>query len=198
VFFLILTALPCLPAFAQNTEEQTLKVTDPEDTSAIYAPDTCDFEVAFPEEPYISKRCPEGRQSCYDLTTYTMVFDFSTTVDVSVSCNPSSPENFQNYGEDVMRAALRGMVARNMVDDYEIRYQDRGEIRQATLSGTGNKGRQSKIYTAQIWAGQNSVMTIEGELIGPMHPEADRTFSDILKSVQKKRELPEEPEEEND
>lgn len=152
----------------------------------IYAPAHCDFQVTFPEAPIKNRRCPEGvGRPCYELSSYTMVYDLRTTVDVSVTCNPSvGGDNFERYNERVMRAALEGMIARRDIQTFDIGFQQYETVRSATLTGSGTSGRQDKIYTAQIWVGPKSVFTIQAELVGSAHKEADAVFSHILKSLE--------------
>lgn len=162
---------------------------EPEDDSSVrYAPDFCDFEITFPEEPYISRRCPEeAKGKCYQLTSYTMVYDLRTTVEVSVTCVPSDTRKFERYNEPVMRAALQGMQKRAGIDQYDIRYDEQNTHKHASLNGTGGQGRQSQIYSAQLWSGPNSVFTVEAKLTGPSHHEADATYAEILKTIHLKK-----------
>lgn len=168
----------------------------------VYAPENCDFQVTFPDAPVKNRRCPEGPgRPCYDLTSYTMVYDLSTTVDVSVTCNASvGVDNFERYNENVMRAALEGMIDRRHIENYEIGFQQYETVRSATLTGSGKSGRQEKIYTAQIWVGPKSVFTMQAELVGGAHPKADAVFRDILQSleVQGVKETPTTEEDEED
>lgn len=158
----------------------------PKKAEAKYGPDYCDFEITFPEEPYKNKRCPDGGAACYDIMSYTMVYDFKTTVDVSVNCAPSTPENFARYNEEAMRTALQGMAGRNNIENPNINYGEHDGIRQASLSGSGKAGKQDKIFTSQLWVGPNSVFTVQAELIGVEHDKADKSFTDILKSIKTK------------
>ncbi len=158
-----------------------------EDNSVRYAPEYCDFEITFPDDPYTSKRCPQNISKCYNITSYTMVYDLTTTVDVSVTCIPSTPENYKRYSERVIKTALNGMVERVGITDYSINTQEREDVHHGALIGTGKYGRQNKIYNAQLWIGQNSIFTVEAKLIGRSHHEADLVFSEILKSIQKKQ-----------
>lgn len=195
----VLICLVSLPAIAQDEAADTTTDADAvaatpttekkvEDKSFVYAPDGCDFEITFPEKPFNTRRCPEGSQQCYELTSYTMVFDLRTTVDISVSCNPSTPANYDRYTEEVIRAALEGMIARKEITEYNIGFKQYDTVRQATLTGSGNTGRQGKIYSAQIWAGPNSIFTVQAELVGGAHPQADAMFSEVLKSLKVKGE----------
>ncbi|NCO03013.1 MAG: hypothetical protein GW903_02340 [Alphaproteobacteria bacterium] len=168
-----------------KANEQT--ITSVEDTSYRFAPDTCDFEITFPEEPYTSRRCPEGTGKCYQLKGYTMVYDMRTTIDVSVTCVPSNPQSYERYTEPVMRAALKGMAPRAQIDSFDINFVDLETHRHASLNGQGGNGSQAKIYSAQLWSGQNSLMTVEAKLVGQSHPQADAVFSEILKSLHEKK-----------
>ncbi|HPF79282.1 MAG TPA: hypothetical protein PLF01_08350, partial [Alphaproteobacteria bacterium] len=114
------------------------------------------------------------------------VYDLTTTVEVSVTCVPSSPANYDRYNENVIRAALKGMVERAELKEYNINTKEDGDIRQGFLIGTGNYGRQTRIYNAQLWIGQNSVFTVEAKLTGRSHQEADTAFGDILNTIKRK------------
>lgn len=168
-----------LEEFQEETQEEEI-----EDTSVRFAPDFCDFEITFPEAPYASRRCPENAKGkCYQLTSYTMVYDLRTSVEISVTCVPSDERKFERYSERVMRAALQGMQKRAGIETYDIGYIEEETHKHASLNGTGGSGRQSKIYSAQLWSGPNSVFTLEAKLNGPSHPEADAAYADILKTV---------------
>ncbi len=166
--------------------EADLKKAEEDLAARTYAPDYCDFEIVFPEPPFTARRCPPEQETCYQVTSYTMVYDLSTTVDVSVSCMPSTPENMARYNERVMSTALEAMVGRKFIREYNINYDEREMTKQATLTGTGETGRQGKIYTAQLWVGPNSVFTVQAELIGGEHAEGDEVFKDILNSITEK------------
>lgn len=184
------------PKAEETKEEKKPEEKKEKDHSFKYAPDFCDFEIVFPEAPLKAMKClPDGDQ-CYELNSYTMVYDLQTTVDVSVTCNPSTPAAYERYNESVMKAALTGMVSDRDLETHNIQFKQEKEYRNAALTGTGTTGRQDKIYSAQMWIGKNSVFTVQAELIGNAHPAADKTFSDILRSIQVKggAQLPPEPE----
>lgn len=149
------------------------------------APDYCDFEITFPEEPQITQKCIPGEE-CFEQYSYTMVYDLRTTVDISVICNPSPAANYERYQQNVMKAALNGMIDERELDNHSIRFEQKDEYRSAGVTGTGKTGQQEKIYTGQLWVGKNSIFTIQAELIGSEHPVADKSFSDILRSIKYK------------
>lgn len=167
----------------ENVEEKKVE----ESISSTYSPDFCDFEITFPEEPYNAKRCPQGSAKCYSITNYTMVYNLNTTVDVSATCVPSPPSNYGRYNDRVIQTVLNSMTEKAEISNASINVVDKGDYRIGTLIGTGTYGKQSRIYNAQIWVGQNSVMTIEAKLVGSTHHEADAVFAEILKSLKKKQ-----------
>ena len=160
------------------------------DGAVRYAPPLCDFEMIFPSEPYVARRCPSnenGEQTeCYPLTGYTMVYDVTTTVDITVTCVPSTPEDYSKYTAPIINTALQGMLRREAIDNPEVNTREKEGYRIGSLLGTTKRGRQSAIYNAQLWVGQNSIMTLEARLVGPTHPKADVVFGDVLSSVKLK------------
>lgn len=158
---------------------------DPNDKSYRFAPDFCDFEITFPETPAIAKKCIPGNE-CYDVNSYTMVYDLQTTVDVSVTCTPSTPAAFERYNEGVMKAALAGMIETRGLQNHDTQYQEFENTKSGSLTGTGISGQSEKIYSAQLWIGKNSIFTVQAELIGEAHDKADASFRDILQSIKGK------------
>ena len=49
-------------------------------------------------------------------------------------------------------------------------------------------GRTSTIYIAQLWIGKKSAFSVEAEVIGEGVDDADKLFSDILRSIGPKAE----------
>ncbi len=182
------------PVHAEEAKTEDKKEEAPVENPARFAPDFCDFEITFPEAPAIAKKCVPGNQ-CYDVNSYTMVYDLQTTVDVSVTCNPSTPAAYDKYTQGVMKAALAGMVDERNLSDYDVGFDQQENFKNASLSGTGTTGQSGKIYTAQLWIGKNSVFTVQAELVGTAHPKADEVFRDILASIKTKdgKQLPKKP-----
>ena len=172
------------PVAVEAKEEKPAEKKE-EDKSSRFAPDFCDFEITFPEAPMIAKKCvPDG--GCFDVNSYVMVYDLHTTVDVSVTCNPSTPAAYKQYSEGVMKAALAGMVENRNLTSHEVRFEDFEKVKSAALTGVGTTGREEKIYSGQLWIGQNSVFTVQAELVGGEHVLADKSFRDILASIKTK------------
>ena len=176
-------------SFAKDKKEPEKKLSDIIEESTLpegavkYAPENCDFEMVFPSEPYETLRCGDDTKKCTQLTSYTMVYDVTTTVEVSATCVPSTPEQYKSFTKPVIATALKGMVKRNRVTEHEINTLEKDDVRQGSLLGATKRGKQNSIYNAQLWVGQNSVLTLEAKIIGPRHDKADTAFGDILGSV---------------
>ena len=180
----LLIILLTTPASAEDKKLDDILAENNPPPAGYYSPEFCDFEITFPEKPYTSKRCPSGTgQECYNIHGFMMVYDLTTTVDVTANCAPSTPENYNRYNEAVVKAALNGMVSRANIKNFTISTQNVEETRQGSLLGTGTHGKQDTIYNAQLWVGQNSILTVEAKLIGADHDKADKVFSYILKSM---------------
>jgi hypothetical protein len=184
-FVVILLAMTLLisPAHAKDKKLDEILEENAPSAAGYYAPDFCDFEITFPEKPHTARRCPQGTNKCYEIQGYTFVYDLQTTIDVTANCAPSTPANYTRYNEDVIKSVLTGMVKRADIQSFEINTRELETARQGSLLGTGTYGKQERIYNAQIWVGQNSVLTIEAKLVGQSHEKADETFADILASI---------------
>ncbi len=162
-----------LPALAQETK-----------TPVTYAPPDCEFSIAFPSEPYKTRRCDgDDQKQCYDQISYTKVFDAESTVNFRVTCNPIGPDVAAYYTEDVMKATLKAMTKRSVVKTFNTSFRDEKTYKQAGLVGEGKSGALPTIYIAQLWIGKNSAFSVEGELIGEAADAPDKLFSEVLKSV---------------
>jgi len=171
---------------AEEVEEETAKDDAPPANPARFAPDFCDFEITFPEAPASAQKCVPGSK-CFDVHSYTMVYDLQTSVDVSVTCNPSTPAAYKQYTQSVMKAALSGMVENKNLSGHDIGFEEKDGVKSAAITGVGTTGHREKIYSAQLWIGPNSVFTVQAELIGPQHPNGDKAFRDILQSIKTKQ-----------
>ncbi len=190
LWFVLLYALP---AHAQEGKQKPPR--EPTPLPHTYQPENCGFAIDFPEAPYTSRKCPEENR-CYAVTNYTQVFGMRTTVNFRVTCNPAGADMYERADRETMIAVLRGLVDKEMIEEYNIHFSESEGAKLAGLSGTGTAGRDGMIYTAQVWIGKDSVLTVEGELIGATHDPADSMFADILGSIRIAE--PETPEENAD
>lgn len=174
-----------------------------EKAPVTYSPDYCEFSVTFPEEPQSMQRCEEGDEDrCYDLITYTHVYDMAATVEVRVICNPISEDLYSQYSGAVMEATVKAMTEKNVIKTFDTSFREEEHYKQAGLVGEGQLGMSPTIYIAQLWIGRHSIMSVEAEMTGDVREDADTLFSDILRSVQYSgikdtKEEPEEPDSEN-
>lgn len=186
-FVLLAMTMPVMPLHAEEKKPEAAQTQDAgndENPDFRFAPDFCDFEITFPETPAVARKCVENK--CFEVHSYTMVYDLQTTVDVTATCNPSTPEDYDRYNEQVLKAALYGMVDNRNLTSHDIKFSQREKTRQASITGTGLTGSQEKIYTGQLWVGPNSVFTVQAELVGTAHDKADKSFGDILSSIKTK------------
>jgi hypothetical protein len=151
-----------------------------------YAPDDCEFRMVFPGEPEQVKRCSkDDPNKCNNSTSFTHVFDMSASVNITVTCLPAAAGMYGKYSGPVMQQTL-SMVSKNKLDKYETGYQQYDVAKQATVLGTGKAGASDMVYIAQLWIGHHSVFTVEGSMIGDQRDDADKMFTDILKSIRHK------------
>lgn len=139
----ILIFLSCLfitsPAPADDKDLEEILDENTPLPAGYYSPEFCDFEITFPEKPVTSRRCPEGTGKCYQISGFTYVYDMQTTVDVTAQCTRSTPKNFTQYNDAVIKAVLNGMVKRANIEQFDInvREVEENKIRQGSLLGTG-------------------------------------------------------------
>lgn len=169
--FLILVLLLLIPSLAHAQD-------------STYAPEFCDFAITFPEEPYTTQRCEgENNERCYDMISFTQVFEMSTTVNFRVICNPIEPSVREQYSGEVMQATLRAMTSKSVVSEYSTNFSEEDNYKMAGLVGEGMVGRTPTIYIAQIWIGDKSAFSVEAELIGNINEPADELYSNVLRSI---------------
>jgi len=166
---------------------------------STYGPEFCDFSITFPEQPYTTQRCEgEENERCYDLMSFTQVFEMSTTVNFRVICNPIEPSVRAQYSGEVMQATLRAMTSKTVVSEYNTNFSEEEHYKMAGLVGEGQVGRTPTIYIAQLWIGDKSAFSVEAELIGDINEPADQLYSNVLRSIGHKDDLAKRAEAEKD
>ena len=164
-----------------------------EKTPVTYSPEYCEFAVTFPGEPYKTEKCEgEDKKKCFEQTTYTQVYDLSSTVNFRVVCNKIDESVRQTYSGAVMEKTLKAMTEKTVVKTFETSFREEEKYKQAGLVGEGKVGRLATIYIAQLWIGDTSAFSVEAELIGAENHDADVMFSEVLKSVHFKADRPQE------
>lgn len=168
----------------QKAEEAKAEEEIPAPPPGLYQPEFCEFPVTFPEKPYAVRRCDDGgKEKCYDLVSYTKVYDMQSTVNFRVICNPIGKDIKDNYTGEVMQATLKAMTGRSVVEAFNTSFREEKEYKQAGLVGEGRSGKLSTVYIAQLWIGGTSALSVEAELIGDAHEDADTLLKDVLKSI---------------
>lgn len=180
---------------AQETESSETASLQERDLAEIlpyeYAPEGCEFEMRLPSEPATARRChPMMPNECALMDSFTRVFDLAATVNIFFSCKPIGGATRSNYTEDALRIMLVSRPGVTDLETQEIAIDERENFTRAALLGAGpsQNGQDVMIYTTQIWVGDKSVLTMEGELIGAAHEQADLLFADILHSLRFKDE----------
>ena len=171
---ILLVLIISLPAYAQEKLD-----------TKEYNPNYCQFTASFPTEPYITKKCedPNKPETCFNLISFTEVFDLSTTVRVEIICNPGSQELFEKFTPKVMENTVRAMTKETVLETFEVKANEQEKYRQVGLVGKGRKGLHDSIFIAQLWIADQSVMSVEAEISGETREDADRLFADILRTI---------------
>lgn len=171
-----LDAPPPLPA--EIIKEQTRLETN------FYKPEYCDFYAQFPSEPEKSVRCEEeAPDRCYDLVSYTKVFEMASTVKAEIVCNPLPPEAFDQYTPEMMKKTVESLAMGEVMSGIEPQVKEEPNFKQAGMIGRGRAGVGDTIYVAQLWVGRRSVMAVQAEIMGEPSEEAEAHFAEILGSI---------------
>ena len=175
------------PNFASSREKLSSSPTPPAWIAAgsTYAPDGCEFQIAFPEEPYQGKRCDAlDPTNCTEATTFTKVYGLDATIAYTVSCNPTGKDLYDQYSDNVMKAALFAMAQPSNLGKSQTGFGILPQAKMAVLLGSGKAANNDDVlYTGQIWVGHKSILTIEGKLSGSYNADSDRLFAEILKTA---------------
>ena len=185
--FLILAAILIIAATPAFAEEEAVEEPAANKESAlpvVYSPEGCGFSVSFPEEPASKEICEEQPEKrCQQQINFTKVYDMAATVNFRVICSTIDKEIYSNYSAEIMQKTLLAMTDQNVVKTYDSSFREEDGYKQAGLVGEGMAGQLSTLYIAQLWIGKNSALSLEAELIGEKNDDAEKLFSDVLKSV---------------
>lgn len=158
----------------------------------VYHPGGCDFEATFPKKPDLKRRCPsDPDQDCFQVAQFTKIFAANAMVNVEVSCTPVSQDMLTKYDQEVMTNVLKGLLRQqNLKSMPEAVYNETDFARIVAASAVKRSGFTDKIYVAQLWAGDQSIMTLEAEAGGVENKQADQLFANILRSIQLHEQVP--------
>jgi len=150
----------------------------------------CDFEMAFPSEPFTTRRChPMMQDRCDLMNSFTKVYDLEATINFYYSCKPIEQAQRVNFTQDAVQIMMVSRPGVSNLETYEMTFDsDNENYSRGALLGAGPSpnGQDVMIYMTQIWVSDKSVLSLEGELIGAQHEEADKIFSEILYSMRYK------------
>ncbi len=155
----------------------------------VYSPEGCDFKMTFPDEPHAARRCHDKiRDKCDLMTSYTQVFGLDTTVNFYVSCTPAEKDFRKEFTSDLMRTSLLARPNIDLLEAYDISYQETDDAAMAALLGAGESpnGNDQMLYVVQLWVGEHSTLNLEAELIGAQTEESDKYFATVLRSLMHK------------
>lgn len=168
-----------------------------ETKSFEYAPEHCEFKIDFPAQPTIKPTCEDAQKKrCYDLVTFDKVFDMNASVSFKVICSKIDKDVIKTYSGEVMEKTLIAMTDQSVVKTFDTSFREGEGYKQAGLAGEGRIGMTPTIYIAQLWIGNKSAFSVEGDLTGESK-ESEKLFSDILKSARLKSESKPEQKTEN-
>lgn len=153
------------------------------DEAVIYAPETCEFNTAFPSEPTITKRCNQQLEECYEQAAYNHYSDTTHRISVRVICAEIGEDTQARYTKSIMETTVRAMARRKGVAEFELETREDKQYRQTGLVGQGGTAESPRIFIAQLWIGETSSLSVEAELVGENNVVLDQGFRDILQSI---------------
>lgn len=180
------------PAEAQETPAQPQTAIEPKKLDTPnYSPDYCQFTVTFPTEPYMTQKCedPNDSNTCFNLISYTQVYDLSTTVRFEIICNPATPALYDQFSEKVMEETVAAMTKETVIETYNISTQQQENYRHTGLVGLAKKGLDESLLITQLWVADQSIMSVEAEISGVQREDADQLFADVLNTIGFKSDL---------
>jgi hypothetical protein len=156
-----------------------------QDKSFTHKPASCDFQIAFPEKPFIEQKCvrKNNQSDCHDVVSYTKAAGVESSLNIRFSCRTLGAQEKEQLSDTALNAALEDMVASNNLETTGVQLQQQDGYRSASVIGFGKKGNQDVIYNAQMWVGSTSLMTLEADMTGKQNEKIEKEFSTILKSV---------------
>ena len=147
-----------------------------------YGPDNCEFEITFPEKPFIEKKCAQNINDCAEVATYTKAIGTESSTNFRVSCNPLSPADIEKFTPDVIKETLHQLTKANNLTPYNSDAGEKDGYKSASTIALSEKDGKPLIYNGQIWIGKKSMFTIEAEIHGK-NDNIDKTFADILRNT---------------
>ncbi len=153
-----------------------------------YSPAHCEFNITFPEKPFIEEKCSgTDKKDCDEVVTFTKAIDASS-VNFRVTCLKEDSKILETYTHDALLSSLDTMVKEAGVESFaKDSATIDGYIKSAVNLASGVRNEREIVYTGQIWTGKTSILNMEGEMAGPQNKQIDDIYSEILKSISPKK-----------
>lgn len=158
-----------------------------------YAPDQCEFEITFPEKPFIEQKCAGSINDCAEVVSYTKTSADNSSLTFRVTCNTLSEKDAKNYTPEIIQTTLEKMIKDGDMVPYAIQSDDKGKYKSASAICLTRRNETPVIYNGQIWIGHSSMFTIEAEMSGGQDEIIEKSFAEILKSAHMKSATAEAP-----
>lgn len=155
-----------------------------------YGPDNCEFQVTFPEKPFIEKKCGQNGNDCAEVATYTKAVGAESSTNFRVSCNPLAASEIQKYTPAIIEETLKQLVKSNNLTPYNSQSSDANGYKSASSIALSERDGKPLIYNGQIWIGKKSMFTVEAEMLGATNSEVEKTFVGIMKNMYPKDRTP--------
>lgn len=155
-----------------------------------YGPENCEFQITFPEKPFIEKKCGQSVTDCAEVATYTKAVGANSSTNFRVTCNSLSPDEIQKYTTAVVEETLKQLVKSNNLIPYDSQSSDKDGYKSSSTISLSFRDDKAVIYNAQIWMGKKSMFTLEAEMIGEDNDEIQSIFASILRNTYPKDRKP--------
>jgi hypothetical protein len=155
-----------------------------------YGPDNCEFQITFPEKPFIEKKCGQSVTDCAEVATYTKAVGTDSSTNFRVSCNPLSAAEVEKYTTDIIQETLNQLVKSNNLTPYNSQTSDKDGYKSASTISLSERDGKPLIYNGQIWIGKKSMFTVEAEMLGSKNEDVEKAFVSIMRNTYPKDKPP--------
>ena len=155
-----------------------------------YGPENCEFQVTFPEKPFIERKCGSNVNNCAEVASYTKAVGAESSTNFRVTCNPIAETEAEKYTTDIIEETLNQLVKSNNLVPYNSQSSEQSGYKRASSISLSQRDGKPLIYNGQIWIGKKSMFTVEAEMIGPTNDDVEKTFANIMKNTYPKDQPP--------
>jgi hypothetical protein len=148
-----------------------------------YGPADCEFQITFPEKPFIEKKCGQNATNCAEVATFTKAVGTESSTNFRVSCNPIEASEAAKYTPEIIEETLKQLVKSNNLVPYNSQSSERDGYKSASSLSLSERNGKPLIYNGQIWIGKTSMFTIEAEMSGAQNEEIEKTFAGIMRNT---------------